>query len=84
MSPEADVSQKSVAGFRPKETGIAAYELWQIQKARRDLRQEYLAHWAKTAEVTETGRPVDAIIAPCAAYAAPPHGLNGHVSCNLE
>lgn len=58
------------------ESGITAYELWQIQKRRRDLRQAYLDHWESTSETTGTGRPVDAIIAPTAPYVAPPHGQN--------
>ncbi|KAK0466411.1 general amidase [Desarmillaria tabescens] len=56
--------------------GISAYQLWQVQKQKRNLRQEYLEHWQATEKITGTGRPVDAIIAPVAPYAAPPHGLN--------
>jgi amidase len=62
--------------FRPPESGISAYQLWQLQKEKRNLREEYLDHWEKTVELTGTGRPVDAIITPNAPYAAPPHGLN--------
>lgn len=76
MALEAEIAVEEEAGFRPDETEASAYQLWQIQKKKRDLRKEYLDHWEKTAEVTGTGRPVDAIIAPNAPYAAPPHGLN--------
>ncbi|KAF8176805.1 general amidase [Pholiota molesta] len=62
--------------FRPVPNGASAYELWQVQKRKRDIRQEYLDYWNATVAVTGTGRPVDAIISPCAAYVAPPHGLN--------
>ncbi|KAJ7446418.1 general amidase [Mycena galericulata] len=62
--------------FRPSRPGVTAFELWQVQKKRRDLRQEYLKLWEDTASRTGTGRPVDAIICPVAPYAAPPHGLN--------
>ncbi|KAH9935683.1 general amidase [Fomitopsis serialis] len=63
---------------RPDPTGISAYALWQIQKARADLRKEYLDHWQKTAEISGTGRPVDAIISPGAPFVAPPHGRNNY------
>jgi len=64
------------AKFRPTTEGISAYQLWQMQKRKRDLRQEYLAHLEATASKTGTDRPVDAIISPAAPYAAPPHGMN--------
>ena len=67
---EPDVSAK------PDVKGISAYQLWQIQKARADLRKEYLDYWNQTAEATGTGRPVDAVISPGAPFAAPPHGKN--------
>jgi amidase len=54
----------------------SVYDLWQIQKRKRDLRQEYLQHWEASVSMTGTGRPVDAIISPVAASAAPPHGKN--------
>lgn len=66
------------AGFRPaeKKVTVSAYQLWQIQKLRTKLRQEYLARWENTVSISGTGRPVDAIVAPCAPFAAPPHGKN--------
>lgn len=64
------------APFRPLPDGISAYELWQAQKLKLSLRQEYLDHWNSTVTLTGTGRPVDAIISPMAAYVAPPHGNN--------
>ncbi|KAF7311088.1 Amidase domain-containing protein [Mycena chlorophos] len=83
MDPEADIWQK-----RPMMAGpLSAYQLWQVQKAKRDLREEYLDHWARTVKETSTGRPVDAIISPVAPYAAPPHGKSGNIFytiwCNL-
>ena len=62
--------------FRLSPKGVSAYELWQVQKKRRELRQEYLDHWLGTEKVTGTGRSVDAIICPVAPYVAPPHGMN--------
>ena len=66
--------------FRPLADGISAYELWQVQKRKLGLRQEYLNHWNSTVALTGTGRPVDAIISPMAAYVAPPHGNNKYIS----
>jgi amidase len=59
---------------RPRSGGITAYQLWQFQKLRRDIRKEYLDHWEATASETSTGRPVDAIICPVGPYTAHPHG----------
>ncbi|THH05729.1 hypothetical protein EW146_g9823 [Bondarzewia mesenterica] len=56
--------------------GISAYQLWQVQKKKLDLRKEYLDYWQKSIEITTTGRPVDAIISPVAPYPPPPHGKN--------
>lgn len=72
----SDLITTDTPAFRPLAEGVSAYELWQVQKQRRDLRQEYLDHWNASAALTSTGRPVDAIISPCAPYAAPPHGKN--------
>jgi len=79
MSPEPEIATTK-PGFRPTEQGRSAYELWQIQKKKRDLRQEYLNYWEETVKETGTGRPVDAIISPVAAYTAPPHGMNKSAS----
>jgi len=74
--PELVIGVENVPSFRPLADGISAYELWQVQKLKRNLRQEYLDHWNATVELTGTGRPVDVILSPCAPYVAPPHGLN--------
>jgi amidase len=84
MAPEAEATAEEEAGFRPDETEATAYQLWQIQKKKIDLRKEYLDHWEKTIEVTGTGRPVDAIIAPNAPNDAPPHGLNRCVRYSIR
>jgi len=74
MAP--DPSSPSTDFVTSSENGTSAYQLWQLQKLRRDMRREYLDHWESTVHLTGTGRPVDAIIAPVAPYAAPPHGKN--------
>ncbi|KAG5352688.1 hypothetical protein C0989_001030 [Termitomyces sp. Mn162] len=58
---------------------LSAYDLWQLQKEKRDLRKSHLDHWERTVSRTGTGRPVDAIISPAVAYTAVPHGLNTFV-----
>ncbi|KZT10734.1 general amidase [Laetiporus sulphureus 93-53] len=60
--------------------GISAYELWQLHKKKEEMQKEYLDRWMSTAEITGTGRPVDAIICPGAPCAAPPHGRNKFVN----
>ncbi|KAH9978271.1 general amidase [Lactifluus volemus] len=56
--------------------GLSAFELFQTQKKRAQLRKEYLDHWNSTKNLTVTGRPVDAIISPVAPFPPPPHGKN--------
>ncbi|KAF8900249.1 general amidase [Gymnopilus junonius] len=61
---------------RPLPPALSAFELWQEQHKMRELRQEYLDYWNASIALTGTGRPVDAIISPCAPFVAPPHGKN--------
>lgn len=61
------------------ETGVSAFELFQIQTRRAVLRKEYLDYWKSTEALTSTGRPVDAIISPVAPFPPPPHGKYKHV-----
>lgn len=60
----------------PPSSHMSPYDLWQVHKVKQELRGEYLDYWRGSAKDTGTGRPVDAIISPVAAYAAPPHGKN--------
>ncbi|KAF9241339.1 general amidase, partial [Melanogaster broomeanus] len=71
-----DSGEAITASSCPRTGGITAYQLWQVQKTRSNLRTQYLEHWNETVEKTGTGRPVDAIICPAAPYAATPHGRN--------
>jgi amidase len=73
---ELDDADGVAASFRPQHGGATAYQLWQVQKLRQDIRKEYIDHWNTTASETGTGRPVDAIICPAAPFAATPHGKN--------
>jgi amidase len=78
-NPDLLPGAEGVPAFRPLPEGMTAYELWQVQKLKRDLRQGYLDYWNASVELTGTGRPVDAILSPCAPYVAPPHGMNTYV-----
>jgi len=82
LAVEGSDAHAERAAFRPLPDGLSAYELWQVQKRKLGLRQEYLDHWNSTAALTGTGRPVDAIISPMAPYVAPPHGKNKSVTFN--
>lgn len=63
--------------FLPIQENISAFKLWQLQKEKLALRQQYLDYWNKSVQISGTGRPVDAIISPMSPYGgAPPHGLN--------
>ncbi|KAJ3760549.1 general amidase [Lentinula raphanica] len=55
---------------------VSAYQLWQMHKKKRILREEYLQLWENTVRMTGTGRAVDAIIAPAAPYTASPNLAN--------
>lgn len=76
MSNFGTSSGTAEAGVYIKDTGISAFELFQIQKKRATLRKEYLDYWQSTKSYTSTGRPVDAIISPVAPFPPPPHGKN--------
>ena len=63
--------------FLPFQKNVSVFNLWQHQKRKLALRQEYLEHWNNTVKATGTGRPVDALISPVIPYGgAPPHGFS--------
>lgn len=66
--------------FLPVQENVSAHQLWQYQKEKTLIRQEYLQLWNDSVKDTQTGRPVDAIICPPSPYGgAPPHGKNRSV-----
>lgn len=83
LSSMEDISPVSGAGVYHAAEGVSAYQLWQIQKRRLQLRKEYLDYWQSTVELTSTGRPVDAIISPVAPFPAPPHGKNNNAEYTM-
>jgi amidase len=70
-------------GFDHANIPLSAYQLWQLQKKKRDLREEYLQLWKDTINATGTGRAVDAIISPVAPYTAIDHGKNRSANYTL-
>ncbi|KAG6868648.1 hypothetical protein C0993_012692, partial [Termitomyces sp. T159_Od127] len=65
------------------EASISAYELWQFQKMKLDVRRDFLERWIETVSDTGTGRPIDAIIAPVAPFTAVPHGKNCYLGYTM-
>ncbi|KAI5116423.1 hypothetical protein M0805_001386 [Coniferiporia weirii] len=67
----------------PQGVRLSVYESWQLQNKKTEMRKKHLDLWESTTSLTGTGRPVDAIITPVAAYAAVPHGKNIDVSYTM-
>ncbi|GAA6005997.1 hypothetical protein JCM10207_007301 [Rhodosporidiobolus poonsookiae] len=53
---------------------LSTYDFWQLCLKRRNWIREQLRAWEATEQITGTGRPIDAIIAPAAAYPSFRHG----------
>jgi amidase len=49
---------------------FTASEIAAVNVAKRQYQKEYMDYWNSTASLTGTGRPVDAVIAPVAVFAA--------------
>ena len=72
MDPEADPNHVPV--FRIPRNPLSAYQIWQLNKERKELRNVLLDRWQATASQTGTTRPIDALICPVAPYPAVLHG----------
>ena len=51
--------------------------------AKREYQKEYMEYWNSTAHSTSTGRPVDAIIAPLAPFAAAKPSRYNYYGCRF-
>lgn len=51
-------------------TELKASEIAALNVAKREYQKEYIDYWSSTAELTGTGRPVDAFLCPAAPHAA--------------
>ncbi|KAL4960370.1 putative general amidase GmdA [Aspergillus stella-maris] len=67
ISGEQPAPQVIVESGLPQKTAL---EIAQVNVAKREYQKAYMDYWNSTAEVTGTGRPVDAVICPAAAHAA--------------
>ena len=54
----------------PENSEYSATDIMKTNIAKREAQKDYLEYWNSTAELTGTGRPVDAIISPLAPFAA--------------
>jgi amidase len=68
LSGEPMAPQVSFFGDLDKE--VTASEIAALNVKLRELKKQYLDYWTGTESVTETGRPVDAIICPLAPFPA--------------
>jgi len=59
----------ALAGSKPSEQANAS-KIAATNVAKRDYQKEYMEYWNSTIDRTATGRPVDALIAPVAPFAA--------------
>lgn len=70
LSGEPPVKQiAAVYGTQPGQEVDASY-IHQTNREKRDAQKAYMDYWNSTAALTSTGRPVDALIAPVAPFAA--------------
>ena len=56
--------------YGEKRAEVSASKIAANNIAKREYQKEYMEYWNSTAHSTSTGRPVDAIIAPLAPFAA--------------
>jgi amidase len=70
LSGEPMAQQVAVSyGDKPLEQNKAS-EIMAVNISKRECQKEYMEFWNNSAQFTTTGRPVDAVISPCAPFAA--------------
>ncbi|KAE7996952.1 hypothetical protein FH972_001628 [Carpinus fangiana] len=69
LSGEPQASQVSSL-YGAKGRPMDAVQIAENNVLKREIQKEYMDYWNSTQDQTGTGRPVDAIIAPCAPFAA--------------
>lgn len=83
LSGEPMVSQISAMyGERREEASASKISANNI--AKREYQKEYMEYWNNTTHLTSTGRPVDAIIAPLAPFAAARPGRYKYYGCTYS
>lgn len=56
--------------YEPSAPQASAMEIMATNISKREAQKEYMEYWNSTSSLTNTGRPVDAIISPLAPYTA--------------
>lgn len=56
--------------YGTKNPPMDAIKIAETNVLKREVQKDYMEYWNSTKELTSTGRPVDAVIAPCAPFAA--------------
>jgi amidase len=69
LSGEEPIPQLAILGA-DSSTQATAFEVAATFVAKRELQKIYMEYWNSTADLTSTGRPVDAILAPAMPFAA--------------
>ncbi|GAA6006957.1 hypothetical protein JCM10207_009151 [Rhodosporidiobolus poonsookiae] len=70
------IGEPLIDGLPPATSGATVYEMWQLNRLKEQMQQEFLAKWLKTAGETTTGRPIDALLAPVKQTTAGPPSWN--------
>ena len=71
LSGEPMASQVAVAFSNAPKEQANGTKIAETNVAKREYQKEYMEYWNSTIELTDTGRPVDALIMPVAPFAAP-------------
>ena len=56
-NPDLAIGTENVPPLQPIADGISAYELRQVHKLKRELREECVDYWNASVELTGKGRP---------------------------
>ena len=81
MSGEPPI--EAVLGSKPSPEANAS-QIIKVNIAIRDYRKAYLDYWNSTSEITGTGRPVDALIMPLAAFPPPQPRQARYLGMHIE
>ena len=64
------MASQIVGSYGTKAPEYLASQVAAVNVQKRQFQKEYMEYWNSTSAVTETDRPVDSIICPCAPFAA--------------
>ncbi|BGO91547.1 hypothetical protein NBRC10512_003206 [Rhodotorula toruloides] len=73
------IEEPLIPGLSPTPEGLkTVWELWQLNRAKEEMQQAFLAQWLATAGQTSTGRPIDGLLCPPGPVTAVLPGNNRH------